>query len=96
MDDELVTKNPAARLGKLLKNAKNPAKEMSPLTRNETDALLESAKKTRIYPLLLCAVRTGLRRGELIGLQWGDIDLQGRYLLVKRSVVRRIEGLPKE
>ena len=25
----------------------------------------------------------------------GDINLQGRYLLVKRSVVRRIEGLPK-
>jgi integrase len=48
-----------------------------------------------IYPLLLCAVRTGLRRGELIGLQWGDIDLERRYLLVRRAVVRGTVGLPK-
>jgi len=36
-----------------------------------------------------------LRRGELIGLQWGDIDLKERYLLVRRAVVRRNVGLPK-
>ena len=45
--------------------------------------------------LLFCAVRTGLRRGELIGLQWGEIDLQERYLLVRRAIVRGHRGLPK-
>ena len=97
IDDGLVTRNPAGRLGKLLKNAKNPAKEMRPLTRQETNTLLASAKTGAplIYPLLLCAVRTGLRRGELIGLQWGDVDLEGRYLLVRRAVVRGKVGLPK-
>ena len=97
IDDGLVTRNPAGKLGRLLKHAKNPAKEMRPLTRHETTILLESAKAKMplIYPLLLCAVRTGLRRGELIGLQWGDIAFDGRYLLVKRAVVRGKVGLPK-
>jgi integrase len=36
--------------------------------------------------LLLCAVTTGVRRGELLGLKWGDIDWQGRRLWVRRSV----------
>jgi len=96
-DDGLVSKNPAGKLGKLLKHAKNPTREMNPLTRSETATLLDAArsKTPLIYPLLLCAVRTGLRRGELIGLQWGDIDLDSRYLLVKRAVVRAKVGLPK-
>lgn len=97
VDDGLVIKNPAGKLGKLLKGAKNPVKEMHPLTRHETATLLEAAKARtpRIYPLLLCAVRTGLRRGELIGLQWGDVDTDARYLLVRRAVVRGHEDLPK-
>ncbi len=97
IDDGLVSRNPAGKLGKLLKNAKTPAQEMRPLSRQETNILLGTAKtKTPlIYPLLFCAVRTGLRRGELIGLQWGDVDLEGRYLLVRRAVVRSKVGLPK-
>ncbi len=97
VDDGLVSKNPAGKVGKLLKHAKSPTREMNPLTRCETVTLLGAAKGKAplIYPLLLCAVRTGLRRGELIGLQWRDIDFDGRYLLVRRAVVRGQVGLPK-
>lgn len=31
---------------------------------------------------------TGLRRGELVGLQWGDIDLKGQTLTVQRNVTK--------
>jgi integrase len=50
----------------------------------------------RHSPLFLCALRTGLRLGELLGLQWGDIDYHGRFIEVRRSLVEggRIE-LPK-
>jgi integrase len=46
--------------------------------------------------MFLCAVRSGLRLGELIGLQWSDLDLAGRFIEVRRSVQDggRIE-LPK-
>jgi integrase len=36
--------------------------------------------------LLLCAVTTGMRRGELVGLRWGDVDWNSRRLWVRRSV----------
>jgi integrase len=70
---------------------------MHPLTREETATLLEAAhgKTPRIYALLLCAVRTGLRRSELIGLQWGDVEVENRYLMVRHAIVRGHEGLPK-
>jgi integrase len=38
---------------------------------------------------------TGLRRGELIGLQWDDVDFEGLVLHVRRSVVAMVEGAPK-
>lgn len=39
------------------------------------------------YPLFLCAIHTGLRSGELARLQWGDIDFNGYFLVVRRSIV---------
>jgi len=38
---------------------------------------------------------TGLRRGELIGLQWRDIDFDRLVIHVRRSVVMMVEGTPK-
>ena len=32
---------------------------------------------------------TGKRQGELLGLQWGDLDYHGRFIEVRRSIVRR-------
>jgi integrase len=39
-----------------------------------------------LYPLLLCALRTGLRFGELLGLQWDDVDERGRFIEVRRTL----------
>ena len=38
---------------------------------------------------------TGLRRGELIGLQWQDVDFEDLVIHVRRSVVMMVEGAPK-
>ena len=38
---------------------------------------------------------TGLRRGELIGLRWEDVDFESLVLHVRRSVVAMVEGGPK-
>jgi integrase len=38
--------------------------------------------------LFLCAIHTGLRSGELAGLQWGDLDENGKFLVVRRGIVR--------
>jgi integrase len=53
----------------------------------------------RLYALYLLVVTTGLRRGEVIGLRWEDVDLDARLILVQRSVVQIggqvVEGAPK-
>ena len=37
------------------------------------------------YALFLTAIHTGMRSGELAALQWGDIDFNGKFLVVQRS-----------
>lgn len=38
---------------------------------------------------------TGLRLGEMLVLRWGDVDLDGRPLFVRRGLSAGVEGLPK-
>lgn len=84
-ENGVVTGNPAERLGKLLQQSQDRREEMQPLTGQKVQALLTVAETTypALYPILLSAVRTGLRQGELIGLQWGDIDFQGQFMDVR-------------
>jgi integrase len=46
-----------------------------------------------VRPLVFLALATGLRRGELLGLQWGDIDMDKATLKVDRSVEETKAGL---
>jgi integrase len=39
---------------------------------------------------VLLTLRTGLRLGEQIGLQWGDIDWNGQFLVVQRNLLRGV------
>lgn len=45
--------------------------------------------------MILLALRTGMRQGELLGLQWGDVDLIAGKLQVKRALVRGKVTTPK-
>jgi integrase len=45
--------------------------------------------------LITLALRTGLRRGELLALRWQDVDLQVGKLLVRQNLVRGVFGTPK-
>ena len=59
-------------------------------TQEQAAALLAEVQRTNaeLYPLYVLAVRLGLRRGELLGLRWKDIDLAGRVLRVRQQVIR--------
>jgi integrase len=91
MDDGLVGMNPVARTGRLTRSRDDRRTHVSPLTAEEVRTLLQVAQDKApgtLYPILLCAVRTGLRQGELMGLQWEDVDFRGRFIEVRRGVVR--------
>ncbi|NOK04815.1 MULTISPECIES: tyrosine-type recombinase/integrase [Myxococcus] len=73
---------------------KLPKPDFDFLTFEEAERLIDAAEP-EWRPLILVAIKTGLREGELIGLQWNDLDLQRRKLQVRRTVWRGVEDLPK-
>lgn len=58
----------------------------------ELGRLLDVARPTRWYTLLYIAVSLGLRHGELLGLQWTDLDVKKGELTLRRSVGNDIKG----
>lgn len=60
--------------------------EMRTLDRAEVQKLLGAAKNSRLYEPILLAISTGMRRGEILGLKWSDIDLEKSRLRVARSL----------
>jgi len=95
-EDELIQSNPASRTGKLIKTKERKA-DINPFTKEEAQTFLNTLSKhyPRYHPLFLCALRTGMRLGELIGLQWGDIDFHGRFIEVRRSYFKGRLDTPK-
>ncbi len=81
-----ISYNAAAEVKKLQpaeEHESGPIDE-SILTPIEVQRLLTAADK-RWYTLLLMAVSTGLRQGELLGLKWGDIDRAAKEVHVRRQ-----------
>jgi integrase len=87
VDAGLIPSNPALRLGRYTRNPNAPLAVIEIFSPAEIAQLLETAKAQRptLYPLLLTLARTGLRIGEALTLQVGDIDLTRRELWVRRS-----------
>jgi len=102
VEDGILESNPAARLGKYMKGEKSNFRAVA-LTRIEVQQFLDAALEVcpEYYPLFLTALRAGLRRGELVALQWGDIqfganeDDPNRFILVQRNYVHRRFTTPK-
>lgn len=85
---EMVTDVPKIKLLKI------PPQKYDFLNEAEIEILLQQASGMW-HDMILLAVRTGLRFGELIALQWEDINLKENILTVQRNLVRGIEGSPK-
>ena len=97
IEAELVESNPAMRLGRFTRTAKTPDVKSLCLIQEEVRQFLEAANDVcpEYYPLFLTALRAGLRRGELVALQWGDVQFgssendPNRFILVRHNYLRR-------
>jgi len=57
-------------------------------TKEQCVAFLDAAREHRLFAAFFLALTTGLRRGELLGLMWQDVNLEDRYISVQRSLLR--------
>ena len=79
---DLVKKNVA----RFARPPKESHSEPDAMTVKEAQAFLRAIAGDRLEALYLLAVTTGLRRGELLGLKWADLDLERGHLRVERSL----------
>ena len=82
--EELVTRNVA----KLVQVPTPRYKIGKGLTVPQARQLLDAAKGTRWHPAYVVAATLGLRRGELLGLRWADVDFDARTVDVLQTVQR--------
>ena len=61
-------------------------REVNALSPEQARALLEAARGDRMEAMYVIAVHCGLRQGELLGLRWDDVDLEGGILQVRRTL----------
>lgn len=86
--DGLISKNPCDGVDAPKPDDYNP----TVYTEEQFTSLLDKLKGHRMEAFILIAGMCGLRRGELLGLTWQDIDLDKGIISVKRNVVPTSKG----
>ncbi len=89
---ELVGRNVAADEHLRLPRAGNAARTW---TGYELARFLDAARSHRLYPALHLAAHTGMRRGEIAGLKWCDLDTSTQRLAIRRTL-QCVGGQPVE
>ena len=89
--DEIIPANPAIMVDK-------PTVQDHPVTAWEPEHIgefLERCDHHRLGALFELAIYTGLRRGEITGLHWSDVDLTARQIVVRHNRVS-VDGRVQE
>jgi len=81
VDARFIRSNPAAKI----KTPIVESKDKVILTQSDARCLLKSARKDRLFGLYYLALHTGMRLGELLALEWRDIDFNHSIIHVSRS-----------
>ena len=67
---------------------KKTRKEIQPMTPEQIKVFLGANREDPNFAAFFILVSTGLRRGELLGLKWPDIDFVNRTIYIQRSWVK--------
>jgi len=85
--DKMITFNPCKGID--LPRDDSEDEGLHTWTQKEVNRFLYKAKDYSYYILYFLALNTGMRQGELLGLQWEDIDFDNKLLEVRRQLDRR-------
>lgn len=89
----LMAENPARRLRLPRRNASDRPAAERVVGREALEALFTASGSLRTETMLRAAGEAGLRRGEIMGLRWEDVNLAARRIEVRRQIVH--ERLPE-
>lgn len=89
MKEELVTRNVA----QLIDLPAYSSQEVRPWTFAEAIEFLRVAENDALYPAFVLSLLYGLRRGEVLGLRWCDVDFDAGILYIRQQLQRRHSGL---
>lgn len=89
MKEELIARNPA----RLVDLAPYVTRRVKPWSLDEASQFLEAARTDPLYPAFVLSILYGLRRGEVLGLRWSDIDFEKNVLEIRQQLQRRSSGL---
>lgn len=93
VDSDIIRKNPAKDCKKGVGGTK---KERESMTISEQDRMLDFIKNSEkyfvYYPMIIFALSTGLRVGELTGLRWSDVDLKESVVHIRQQLIYKKLG----
>jgi integrase len=89
VDWDLIPKNPMEKVRK----PKVPRRRPKVIDRSGFQTLLRQTAGTSIYPLIVLGMATGMRRGEMLALEWTDLDWDKAMLEVSKSLEETKQGL---
>jgi integrase len=78
---------------KSVKFLKEPPGRVRYLTREEMDALVAACAR-HLRPIVVMGLHTGMRRSEMLGLTWADIDFATRSITLRRTKSNRLRVIP--
>src|SRR5262245_21156608 len=87
VDIELIARN----VGAIGKRVAAEDDEVCILGPEEITAVLEALRGEYLCPIVSLALATGMRRGELLALRWGDVDFDGATVRVERSLEKTVK-----
>ncbi|MGI8736006.1 MAG: tyrosine-type recombinase/integrase [Candidatus Eremiobacter antarcticus] len=90
VEDDIIMKNPCLRKDK----PRHTPGELTFLNKEQALSLVEAAKGEEHYALILLALTSGMRQGELFGLLWSAVHLDGGYLMVRAQLTKDQDGNP--
>lgn len=88
VEEGIIDKNPTDKLNM----PKDRVKGMTTLTKEQSNCLLEEAFNSGCFEFYYLELTTGLRLGEILALEWEDLDIKNKTLSITKQV-QRIDGI---
>lgn len=86
VENDILLKSPAAGL-RIPKAKIDKREDIKPFSRNELKDVLGSLEGDKLYNIVYVAAFTGMRKGELLGLRWQDVDLVKGVINVRQQAI---------